>query len=242
MTTTARPFTTNTPLVEDPTVGFRRRISAVALPFAFLLQLACNTIYAWVSTTSGMTDTESATEALEMFAAFPGEALAATLLAMTGCMLALLGLPTALRVFRPVRPRMALWAVGLMMVGYLCYFGISFAGFDTIALAVGGVDAGTALDNSPVDSWSLVFFLLFVIGNLFGTLLLGLTVLLAGHRVGVPRWAGALIACWTVGHILNIVLTNEWFAVAGGALQLVGLILLALAALRLTNHDWVLRG
>ena len=228
----------------EPTAGFRRRAAALALPLAFAVQLVCNTLYAWVSTTSGMTDTGAAADALALYGAFPDEAIAACTLAMVGSMLALLGLPAALRVFRPARPRLALWAVGLMMTGYLCYFGINFTGFDTVALAVGGVDAAAALDTSPATLWALPFFLLFVIGNLLGTLLLGFTVVLAPRKrdVGVPWWAGLLIAGWPVGHIINIVVGNEWFAVAGGALEIVGLAYVAAAVLRLSDREWIRRG
>ncbi|BCW49613.1 hypothetical protein [Arthrobacter sp. StoSoilB13] len=40
----------------------------------------------------------------------------------------------------------------------------------------------------------------------------------------------------------NIIVGNEWFAVAGGALEIVGLTLVAAAVWRLTNADWVARG
>ncbi|MDR6684691.1 hypothetical protein J2Y41_000238 [Arthrobacter sp. 1088] len=56
------------------------------------------------------------------------------------------------------------------------------------------------------------------------------------------RWAGALIICWTIGHVINIIVGNEWFAVAGGALEIVGLTLVAAAVWRSTNADWVARG
>ncbi|AXH96363.1 hypothetical protein [Ornithinimicrobium avium] len=244
-TTTPRAVPEQDDAVEhDRTVRFRRYAAALALPVAFLFQLVCNSLYAWASTTSGLTDSGSAADALALYGAFPGTLIAAVVLATVGSMLALLGLPAALRVFRPSRPKLALWAVGLMMTGYLCYFGISFTGFDTVALAVGKVDAAAALDGSPASAWSIPFFVLFVIGNLLGTLLLGLTAFLAARsqETGVPWWAGALIACWTVGHVINIVVTNEWFAVAGGALEIVGLLYVAAAALRLSNRQWVERG
>lgn len=98
------------------------------------------------------------------------------------------------------------------------------------------------LDASPAGTWGQPFYLLFAIGNLAGTLLLGLAVILGGRAVGVPWWAGVLIACWTIGHLINIIIGNEWFAVAGGALEIVGLTFVAAAVWRLTNVDWVARG
>jgi hypothetical protein len=226
----------------DPTTGFRRAVAAIALPLAFVLQLACNTIYAVVSTSSGMSDTAGTAEMMQLYAAFPSQVLACTLLALVGCLLAVLGLPAALRVVRPARPRLGMWAVALMIAGYVCYFGVSFTNFDTLALATGHVDAAAALDASVAGSWGMAFFVLFIAGNLGGTLLLGLAVILGGRRVGVPWWSGLLIMSWTVGHLVNIAGGGEWFAVAGGALEVIGLSIVATAALRTSNAEWRSRG
>ena len=228
--------------VLDPTAGFRRRSAAIALPVAFVCQLVCNALYAGVSTSTGLSGTGSSADGLELAAAAPGILLAAVMFALVGSLLAVLGLPAALRLLRPARPRLALWAVALMVTGYISYFGISFANLDRIALATSGVDAAAALDASPAGTWGQPFYLLFAIGNLVGTLLLGLAVILAGRAVGVPWWAGALIICWTIGHVINIIVGNEWFAVAGGALEIVGLTFVAAAVWRSTNADWVARG
>ncbi|MGB4137478.1 MAG: hypothetical protein WA971_12990 [Microbacterium sp.] len=228
--------------IDDPTVSFRRRAAAIVLPLAFAFQLACNAIYAWVSSSSGMSDTEGAAEMLAMYAAFPTALMVVTVLALIGCLLTIPGLPVALRVLRPARPRLTLWAVVLMIAGYVCYFGISFGNFDLVGIAVARVDAAAALDGSPGQAWSMGFFLVFVLGNLGGNLLLGLAVMLGGRRVGVPWWAGVLILGWTVGHIVNIAGGGEWFAVGGGALQIVGLGVVAAAALRMSDAEWVRRG
>lgn len=242
MTATATPADSTTRIAPDPTVGFRRRLAAVALPLAFVCQLVCNALYASASTSSGMSDTGSSADALAFYAAFPGEMVTAIMFALVGSLLAIAGLPAALRVLRPARPRLAMWAVGLMIAGYASYFGINFSGFGDLALATGGVDAGPALDAAP--GWGAPFFLLFVAGNLVGTLLLGLAVLLAGRTraIRVPWWAGLLIMGWTAGHLVNIVVGNEWFAVAGGALEVAGLALVAAAALRTSDADWASRG
>ncbi|MHA3722551.1 hypothetical protein ACXR2T_01600 [Leucobacter sp. HY1910] len=229
-------------VLADPTVPFRRRAAAVALPLAFACQLVCNSIYAWVSTTSGMSDTGGAAEMLDLYATFPTELMVATLFALIGSLLAVLGLPAALRVLRPAKPRLALWAVGLMVIGYICYFGIVFGNFDLSGIAISRVDAADALDTSPGQVWGMAFFLLFVIGNLGGNLLLGLTVILGGRRVGVPWWAGLLVLGWTIGHIVNIAGGGEWFAVVGGVFQIAGFVILAAATLRLADTEWVARG
>lgn len=222
----------------DPTAGFRRRAGAIALPLAFLCQAACNTIYAW-ATRDGGGDTGEAADTLAFYAEHGAAMRVATVLALVGCFLAIPGLLAALRVLRTSRPRLALSAVLLMIAGYVCYFGIVFTNFDTIALAAGGVDAAAALDVAGADPVTVPFFLLFVAGNLGGTLLLALAVMLSRS---LPWYAGALILGWPVGHVLNLIVTNEWYAVAGGLLEVAGLTIVALAALRLTNRDWARRG
>ncbi|MFT4260508.1 hypothetical protein [Microbacterium sp.] len=242
MNVTGSTHRTHVASAAAPTTRFRRVTGAVALPTAFLAQLVCNSIYAWTSTSSGLSDTGSTADAYAFYALFPAEMMVATMFALVGVLLAIPGLLAALHVLRPARPRLALWAVVLMIAGYICYFGVVFTNFDTLALATAHIDAADALDASTTRALAVPFFLLFVAGNLLGTLLLGLAVILGGGRIGVPRWAGALIMGWTVGHLINIFGGGEWFAVAGGALEVTGLIVLARAALRLSDVEWARRG
>lgn len=239
----AQTLTHQASIVADPTIGFRRRVSAIAMPLAFVFQMICNATYAVVSQTSGMRD-ETGAETLAMYGRFPNELILATMTALIGCFLIVLGMPAALRVLRPVAARLGMWAVALMVSGYMVYFAIVFSNFDTLALAQGGVDAAAALDAAMESPWSTPFFLLFVIGNLIGTLLLGIAVILAARRadIGVPWWAGLLIVGWTVGHVTNLIAGNEWFAVAGGALEVIGLALVARAAFRMPDDVWASRG
>lgn len=225
----------------DPTVRFRRVFGAVALPLAFAFQLGCNAIYAWISTESGLSDTGTGAETLEFYGRYPSAILAMTLLALVGVLVMIPGLLAALRVLRPTKPRLSLVAVILMLAGYVSYFGIVMTNFGTLGLAQSALDPAAAVavlegSQSPAQ---VPFFLLFVLGNLVGTLLLGLSVILAR---GLPWYAGALIMAWTVGHLVNILGGGEWFAVAGGVLEIVGLGILAAVALRTTNAEWAARG
>jgi hypothetical protein len=58
----------------------------------------------------------------------------------------------------------------------------------------------------------------------------------------LPWYAGVLIMGWTIGHLINIFGGGEWFAVAGGALEIIGLVVVAVAALRTTDVAWAARG
>lgn len=234
MTLTASTATTAT----DRTIGFRRTAGAIALPLAFAAQAVCNTLYA-VASMGNAGDTGVGEQTLQFFAEHAGTMRAGMVFALVGCLLAIPGVLAAVRVLRPSRPTLALAAAVLMIAGYVCYFAIVFTGFDTIALATAGVEAGAALDASYAEPAALPFFVLFVVGNLLGTALLGLAVILARP---VPRWAGALILGWPAGHVINLVGGGEWFAVGGGALEVAGLCVLCVHALRLSNAQWAARG
>ena len=222
----------------DPTVAFRRVTTAVLLPLAFTAQLVCNTLYA-VASTGNAGDTGSGAQSLQFYAAHADAMVVATLAALIGCLLAVPGLLAALRVIRPAKPRLGLWAVGLMIAGYVSYFGITMTGFDALALARLAPQAGAVLDAAQSDPAAVPFFLLFVAGNLVGTALLGVAVLLTRR---LPWWAGALILGWPVGHLANILGGGEWFAVAGGALEVAGLCVLAAHALRTSDAEWAAGG
>jgi hypothetical protein len=106
-----------------------------------------------------------------------------------------------------------------MIAGYICYFGLLFQGYATIALAEHG---GASPDNIAVQDLIMnqapfiAVALTFVIGNIIGTFLLGLALLRA-HVV--PRWAGLCILTWPVLHLVG----GAWGEVVGAAAQAVGL-------------------
>jgi hypothetical protein len=238
MTETLEAAPRPTASIADPTIGFRRIGGAIALPLAFACQLVCNALYAQASM-SGVSDTGTGAETLEFYRTFAGQAQIMTVFALVGCLLAVPGLLAALRVLRPRKPRLALWAVGFMIAGYVCYFGIVSVNFVTIALAAAHADAGAAIDAAQAMPGALAVFLVFAIGNLVGTLLLGLAAILSRDT---PWWVGALIIGWPVGHVVNLVGGGEWFAVAGGALEVVGFGFLAAIAVRTSNAVWGARG
>ncbi|GAA1726659.1 hypothetical protein GCM10009734_34510 [Nonomuraea bangladeshensis] len=138
----------------------------------------------------------------------------------------MLMVPAALGVKRLVAdrsPGLAFIGTVLTAGGYICYFGIALSGITDVAMAEHGgpvQDYAIVLDNSQSDASTLWVFLLFVLGNLVGTLLLGL-VLLRSRRV--PLWTAAAVLAWPPLHLTGLVVGSEWFEVAGAALQAVGL-------------------
>lgn len=237
MSTTTITTPEQVSLRSDPTVRFRRVVGAIALPIGILLQAGCNTIYA-LSTMGGGSDTTGA-DALELFAGNTTLWHLALVMSLVGSLLIVAGVMAAIRVLRPTHPRLSLVAGILMATGYIAYFGVVFSNFLTLALASLKVDAGAAIDASQDNPWPFSFMIVFVIGNILGTFLLGLAVILGKQ---LPWIAGVLIMAWPVLHITGLIVGTEWFAVAGGTLEIIGLVMLATAALRLTDTEWAARG
>jgi hypothetical protein len=233
---TSTPTLSPTTAGIDPTAGFRRVTSAIALPLGFAFQLASNVAYG-VATLGGGSDSDGAS-ALDLYGRQPGLLTFATFAAIIGVWIIVAGAPAALRVLRRTTPRLALVATILLVVGYIGYLGGVGTNFLTVTLAASGLDAAAAMDTASNTSM-LLLGLPFVIGNLLGAILLGIAVLRSG---AVPRVAGALILGWPVLHITGLFAGTEWFAVAGGVLQIIGLSIVARGALRLSNAEWAARG
>lgn len=231
-------MTTTTPAVlRDPTIGFRRAVSAFALPLGFAAQVVANTAYS-IATSAGGSDTDGAA-ALELYGREPGLLTLATVAAMLGSFLIVAGAPAALRVVRPRAPRLGLVAAIVLGAGYLCYIGIVADGFLTVALAESGLDAAAALDAADAAPAGVWVFPVFVLGNMLGALLLGIAVIRSRE---VPWPVGAAIALWMPAHIAGLVVGTEWIQVAGGTIQTVGCLVLALRAVRIPDAEWVARG
>jgi hypothetical protein len=138
--------------------------------------------------------------------------------AMLGCLLLIPAVLGVMSLVRVGAARVGLVGGVLMIAGYVCYFGLVFQGFSTIALAQhGGVtpDHLAVMDLTMNQAFFVVVALTFVIGNIVGTFLLGLALIRAR---AVPRWAGLCVIAWPVLHIVG----GSWGEVAGAALQAVG--------------------
>lgn len=224
-------------LPPDPTRRLRQRASAIALPLGFAGQLVANLGYSWATREGG--DDLSGASALELYGREPGLMAFVTVAALLGCLLIVSGAFAAARVLRPWSPRLTLLAVLTVVTGYICYFGIVATNFVTIALAQAGVDAARPLDEAQSMPAAVPMFVLFLIGNMGGALLLASAVFRSPE---VSGWAGAGILSWFVLHVIGLVVGSEWFEVAGGALQVAGLAVIARRAIRLTPREWAERG
>ncbi|MFJ2032429.1 hypothetical protein [Streptosporangium sp. NPDC087985] len=218
---------TGSPAPADPPV--RRSVPlALALftaPWGFV---AANGAYAWATRAGG--DDSTGAGALALAAAHPGLDRFATVAAMLASLLMVPAVLGVTRLLAGRSPRLGAIGAALTGAGYICYFGINCSGFITVAMAEHAgptADYAAVLDSSQSDPSVLWVFLLFVLGNLVGTLLLGLA-LLRSHAI--PLWAGAMVIAWPVLHVTGLIAGSEWFEVTGAVLQAVGL---AVAGLRL---------
>ncbi len=223
----------------DPTAGFRRWSTSVALPAAIAAQLICNTLYSIATTITGATD-DGGEGTLIIAGEQTGLWLAANWFAILGSLLIIPGAVAAIRVLRPARPRLALIAVTLWAAGYVCYLGINAASFYSIGFATVGVTGPDVQAAWAIgDELRLPLNIVFLLGNMPGTILLGITALISRD---IPKFAGIGILAWFVFHLVGLIASNEWFEVAGGILQVAGLSVIASKALHLPLEEWRARG
>ncbi len=176
--TTPVSTTTEAPIAADPTAGFRRWATSIALPASIAAQLACNVLYSIATTGSTYAD-DGGAGTLALAGQQTGLWLAANWFAILGSLLIIPGAVAALRVLRPARPRLALIAVTLWAAGYVCYLGINAASFYSVGLAQAGATGDEVLAAwATGDALRLPLNVVFLIGNMPGTILLGITALL----------------------------------------------------------------
>lgn len=104
----------------------------------------------------------------------------------------------------------------------------------TLAMVrVGGSmsDFAGVLDERQQDAAGTWVFLLFILGNLVGTALLGLAL---WRSRSIPRWAAAAIVIWPPTHVVGLATGVEWFEVAGAAVQGLGFAAVGVRLLRRT--------
>ncbi|NJC69817.1 hypothetical protein HC031_08795 [Planosporangium thailandense] len=192
-------------------------VSLFLAPWGFVV---ANASYAWATRNGG--DDSTGANALALAAAHPTILSAAILAAMLG---SLLMVPAAIGAMRLIGDRAArLGLVGgvLVAAGYICYFSVAQSSFTALAMVDNDgprAEYAAVLDASQQNPLVIWVFLLFVLGNLVGTFLLGLA-LWRSHRV--PVWAAAAVMAWPPLHVIGLIVGSEWFEVTGALLETVG--------------------
>ena len=205
--------------VRPPTSGVRRVGSALAMvlaPWGFVIT---NATYAWAIRNGGSDATGA--DALALAASYPVLLRMGLVAGMLGCLLLI---PAVLGAFRLApTSRLVLAGGSLMIAGYVCYFAVLANNFTILAMAERGgplADYAAVIDASQADAWSTWVFLLFVVGNLIGTMVFALGLL---RSRAVPVWAALGILLWPPLHVIGLaVFGNEVPQVIGAVLQALG--------------------
>ncbi len=157
-------------------------------------------------------------------AADPGAQRLVLLLGLPALFTLLPGAYAALRITRPHRPRLTAWAGGLLIPGYLAM--TVLAAGDNAVMAghdIGLPPATVTRLSDEIMSLTAVPVLVFVVGHIAGTILLGL----AAWGL-VPKWASAALIVSQPLHLLAVVVTAPWLDLFGWGLTAVGMAALAL--------------
>lgn len=185
-------------------------------PWGFAVTNVC---YAWAIRNGGSDSTGA--EAIALGGAHPMLFRVGITAGMIGCILLV---PAVLGLFRLAPASRAVLIGGsLMIAGYICYFAVLQSSFMVLAMAGLGGDPtrfAAAIDASQADPWPAWVFLLFVVGNLIGTLVLAIGLL---RSRAVPPWAAMAIGLWPPLHVIGLVFFgNEIPQVIGAVLQALG--------------------
>ena len=210
--------------------GIRRSGMALAMIIAPWGFVVTNTAYALAIRDGG--NEATSLDALALYAAHPDLVRIAVVAGMLGCLLLV---PAVLGVFRLApTSRLVFTGGSLMIAGYLGYFAVLNSSLTTLAMAEHGEPVETfaaVLDASQAEPWGGLLFLTFVVGNLIGTALLAVGLLVSR---AVPVWAAAGILAWPPLHVLGLAFFgNEVPQVIGAVLQAIGFAGCAAMLLRL---------
>lgn len=196
----------------------RRLGSATALvlaPWGFVI---ANAGYTWATRDGGSDETGAG--ALALAGTYPTLFRIVLSAIMVGTLLLIPAVLAAMRLAH--RSWLTFLGGSLMIAGYVCYLAVSASQFIIIRMAERGgplAEYAALLDAGEADGSTSWVFLLFVAGNLGGTLLFAIGLLRS--RV-VPAWASVLIGLWPPLHITGLVVGNELVEVAGAILQAIG--------------------
>jgi len=205
-------------------------LALIVAPWGFVITNAC---YAWMIRNGGSDETGA--QALSLAAAGPGILRLCLVAGMIGCLLIIPAVVTALSLAR--QSRLAFVGGSLMIVGYVCYFGVLLSNVIIITMAEHGgplADFAAVIDASQSDTATGWVFPIFIVGNLLGTLLFAIG-LLRSHTV--PIWAAILIMLWPPFHVAGLFLGGEVLEVIGAMLQAIGFAGLAAAVLRRSSQE-----
>jgi hypothetical protein len=182
--------------------------------------LACNAGFA-MAQADGVSD-ETGAASLAAAASHTALLHRVVLFGMIGALLMIPAALAAAWVAGQRAAKLAFISGTLVAAGYACYFAVLMPELTTFAMVrVGGpMDAfARVLDARQQDTAGTWVFLLFVLGNLVGTFLLGLAL---WRSRSITRWAALAVMIWPPMHVIGLLAGVEWFEVVGAAVQGLG--------------------
>jgi hypothetical protein len=210
--------------------GLRRFGLAAGAFLAPWFIVACNTGWA-IAQADGARD-ETGADSLAAATAHPTLVHSVILFGLLGALLMIPAALGAARLAGQGAAKLSFIAGTLVAAGYACYFAVLLPDLTTLAMVrVGGpmADFARVLDARQEDATGAWVFLLFVVGNILGTFLLGLAL---WRSRSTARWAAVAIMVWPPMHIIGLVAGVEWFEVAGAAVQGLGFAAVAIRLLQ----------
>lgn len=190
-------MTSSTDVLPPPPTARARRTGLVAAvivaPWLFVLANGAGLL----ETSKGGNDNSGA-GALALAAAHPGLDRFAMVTAMLGSLLMVPAVIGLMRLIGFRSARLGLIGGVLTAAAYICYFAMNSGDrFQLAMVARGdtGPEFGKIIDTSLNGASVVWYFLLFAVGSLVGTFLLGLA--LRRGRV-VPWWVAATVMAWSV--------------------------------------------
>jgi hypothetical protein len=209
----------------ERTRGVLAAVAMFLAPWGFVVT---NAGYAWTIRNGGSDSTGA--EALELVAPQPDLFRLIVVAGVLGCLLLV---PAVLGTMRLASRSWLVFVGGSLMIGgYICYLGVLLTNMKTIAMAEHGgplADFAAVIDASESDPSTTWVFLLFIVGNLLGTLLFAIGLL---RSRTVPSWAAIVIMLWPPLHVTGLVVGSELFEVTGAVLQGVGFAAIGALVLR----------
>jgi hypothetical protein len=197
--------------------------------------VGCNT--GWAIAQAGGASDETGADSLAAAAAHHALLHNVVLFGMIGALLMIPAALGAARIAGARAPRLSFVSGTLVAAGYACYLAVLLSDLTTLAMVrVGGpmADFARVLEVRQEYAAGTWVFLLFVLGNMVGTFLLGLAL---WRSRAIARWAAVAVMAWPLLHVAGLVAGVEWFEVAGAIGQGAGFVAVAVRLLRLPRDQ-----
>jgi hypothetical protein len=148
------------------------------------------------------------------------------------------GIYAALHLTRRYRPVFTAWVAAFLVPAYLGMAALGAVDYFTLAAAEAGLDAQTTAQVTD-RLWSLTIIptVVFVVGHIVGTVLLGLVVL--SSRL-TPAWVAVLLMVSQPLHLVAIVTGQPLLDLAAWGATALGMTFLAVRVWTTPNAEWAL--